>query len=359
MFIFQVDLTKPVSSENVDLKNKASDNPESVLLKTLNNTDQAQRSSTTSSKYTSPEMLLGKIMDLATEYISWAKHNQSHGQIIPLVYRPVPWEKSNELFEALAQYTKTPASMERINEVKAFFNGIMNGNPTDPNGDKTQDVNDVFAIWGKENSSDTKGDINDDGKIDETDIRKLSFALGFGDINNNGKLDKEDYKILEERVLAEDRPTKGWFIDLNHDGQINKKDLDILGHILKAGDMDSNGEIDATDLAILRKQITLPPPSLESMVGKYVDSILENKGDFSKTDPEIFSGLINALAEKTGIPIDRQRSSALIKFFDYIAFGSRDFYNPSPPLKVQELKNLKVEDVIEFWRNPRQFFIFH
>ena len=205
----------------------------------------------------------------------------------------------------------------------------------------------------------TKGDINGDGVIDQNDITDLSFALGFTDINFNGKIDEEDYKVLKEALDYTDplpfhpiREGPGWFLDLNHDGQISKKDLCILDRVLKAGDMDGDGIVNNADMQILKNQINSPPPSPECMLSKFANSMLEHNGDFRKVSQTAFAELMNSLAEKTGISIDRRRASALGEFFSIRAFGINDGLNFPQPFNAQGIKNLKAEDVIKFWIKP-------
>ena len=93
-----------------------------------------------------------------------------------------------------------------------------------------------------------------------------------------------------------------------------------------------------------------PDQSLEPMLGNVIDLIIDNKGDLNRVD---LSGLINALAKETGIPEDSNRKVLLKEFFIFNAFPPSGVLRPQPPLNIEGLKNLKLEDVIKFWKKPK------
>ena len=276
MFIFQIDAMQILIGENKKKDiSQTVDNPESVLLKSLFKTPESDgvEATTQETSRQIKERLLGHIMDLTNEYITYAKEHQNffrgnedtldadrHIMLAP------PWENSNDLFETLSQYSGIETSDENVANVKSFFYKIMRNRPADPNNDGAQDYKDILSIWGANDIPKpvTKGDINSDGKVDQSDLRELAFDLRIGDMNHDGKLDQEDYEILQRKIDSppillrelDTRPSLRWLPgDLNHDGKINKEDLDMLGHVLKAGDMDGNGKVDREDIVLLRKQI--------------------------------------------------------------------------------------------------------
>ncbi len=359
MFIFEIDLTKLANGGKSEGVNQGKANPDSILLKTLGKAlrvDDTQGTSEAGGIRSHPESLFGKITDLANEYIIYALNHKNDfnlddnpDHLRPIMKAP-PWEQSNELFDALSQYTGIQASDKKVSDLKNFFYSIMRGNVQDPNGDGTQDVKDVFAIWGGSNPGDdplttiqdlskklledpynyltqvpklgkalaeytnseydlgkadrlisfflreksdltgdgvidsqdvikfwkdmdkpTKGDINEDGNIDKSDVRELRSDLWLGDMNYDGKLDQEDYKLLEERLnpvpvplegdnteVGGDQMTRPFLKpkgDLNKDGKIDRQDLEQLGKVLKSGDMDDDGKVDQKDLELLMKEV--------------------------------------------------------------------------------------------------------
>ena len=274
MLILQIDPLRIMAGEN-NKNEHVIDTPEAVLLREISKKDEV---TVPPNKAISPGKLFGKILDLANEYIIYAQNMrwktdtptpEIRTMAMPIFDMP-PWEKSNELFDALAQFTKIPASQEAIQEVKNFFNQIMFGSPPDPNGDGKQDYNDVLTIWQGQGvpQPDQKGDINNDGLINEADVNELNSVLFMGDMNFDGKLDQRDRELLkqfiegprimplEQNVRDQILPFKG---DLNRDGNIDQRDLAILDHVLKAGDMNNDGKVDRTDVSILIERVKPQP----------------------------------------------------------------------------------------------------
>ena len=379
-----------------------------------------------------PAKLFGKITDLANEYMIYAlKHKNDFNlddtpdRAQPIMMAP-PWEQSNELFDSLSQYTGIQASDKKVSDLKNFFYSIMKGNAQDPNGDGTQDVKDVFAIWGGSNPGDdpltkiqdlskklledpynyltqipklgkalaeytnteydlgkadnlfnfflrdksdltgdgvidsqdvikfwkdmdkpTKGDINEDGNIDESDVRELGSDLWLGDMNYDGKLDQEDYKLLEERLNPVPVPLEGEYGrqsvkdemirpwppirkgDLNHDGTVDRKDLEQLGKVLKSGDMDDDGKVDQKDLELLIEQVrggedTKLPPQVRIDFGN------DKKLDYYINDGKIFQRFDDYIKEVDHIDgVDLKELAKEIKKNigdpDEVPFPSFDF----------------------------------
>ncbi len=314
----------------------------------------------------SPEELFGEIVDLSNEYIIYAQNLQKFFKEHPLMsvtLMPPPWEKSNKLFEDLAQYTGNPSTPEKVNQVKLFFNSIINGNPSDPNGDGKLDYGDVLTIWGGGNGGGseppiTKGDINGDGEINQADVQELGIDLYIGDMNGDGKLDMEDYKMLKELIdpplKPMSHPNPGDLIslnkennsilkpwppimfkkgDLNHDGKIDKSDLDILGKVLKAGDMDNDGKVDKTDFKILNDLVNGPDPltTIKDLSKGLLDDPYHHLTEIPK--------LGKALAKYTNTEYDLGKADKLFSFFlgddqDFDKNGVRDY-----------------QDVIAFWKS--------
>lgn len=351
MFIFQIDPAKVTGAENRKGISGEIKNPDSVLLNSLSQTSEVRPIKPP----ISPELLLGKIMDLSNEYIIYAKthqnwyrnENDKGSDMDRSIMLPPPWERSNELYEALAQYTKTPASLENINNVKSFFYRIMKNRPVDPNHDGRLDHSDVLTIWGDYDGSDpplTKGDINGDGQINQGDVNSLMEALWIGDMDNNGKLDQADYEKLKQIIDFPVRPLGERSIvrppippfrqgDLNHDFRLDKKDLDILRRILKAGDMDGDGKIDKSDLELLIKIIGNqdPLPTIKDLSKALLDDPYHNLTNIPK--------LGKALAKYTGTEYNLGKADRLISFFlreksDLTGDGVIDY-----------------QDVIAFWKS--------
>lgn len=348
MFIFQIDPAKATGAENRKGVSGEIKNPDSVLLNSLSQTSEVRPIKPP----LSPGLLLGKIMDLSNEYIIYAKAHQNwyrnendKGADMdrPIMLQP-PWERSNELYEALAQYTKTPASLENINNVKSFFYRIMKDRPVDPNHDGRLDHSDVLTIWGDYDGIDPliKGDINGDGQINQEDVNRLRDALFIGDMDRDGKLDEKDYEKLKKIIDSHpptirplDRISLPWGMkgDLNHDGQLNKKDLDILRRILRAGDMDGNGKIDKSDLELLINIVGNqdPLPTIKDLSKALLDDPYHNLTNIPK--------LGKALAKYTNTEYNLGKADRLISFFlreksDLTGDGVIDY-----------------QDVIAFWKS--------
>lgn len=349
MFIFQIDPAKATGAENRKGVSGEIKNPDSVLLNSLSQTSEVRPIKPP----LSPELLLGKIMDLSNEYIIYAKAHQNWYRNetdkgttdIDRIMLSPPWERSNELYEALAQYTKTPASLENINNVKSFFYRIMKDRPVDPNHDGRLDHSDVLTIWGDYDGSGpplTKGDINGDGQINQGDVNSLTEALWIGDMDNNGKLDQADYETLKriigfpiplgERSIVRPLIPPARQGDLNHDLRLDNKDLDILRRILKAGDMDGDGKIDKSDLELLIKIIGNPDPlpTIKDLSKALLDDPYHNLIKVPK--------LGKALAKYTGTEYTLGKADRLISFFlrekrDLTGDGVIDY-----------------QDVIAFWK---------
>src|SRR3989338_5405005 len=323
MFIFQIDPAKVTGAENRKGASNEIKNPDSVLLNSLSQTSEVRPIKPP----ISPEMLLGKIMDLSNEYIIYAKTHQNwyrnetdkDADIDRPILLPPPWERSNELYEALAQYTKTPASLENINNVKSFFYRIMENRPVDPNHDGKLDHSDVLTIWGDyDGGKIIKGDINGDGQVNQEDVNRLRKALFIGDMDRDGKLDEKDYEKLKKIIDSPpptirplERISLPWGIkgDLNHDGQLDKKDLNILKHILRAGDMDGDGKIDKADVELLINIVGNqdPLPKIKDLS----KALLEDPYHHLLQIPE----LGKALAKYTNTEYNLGKADRLISFF--------------------------------------------
>ena len=125
-----------------------------------------------------------------------------------------------------------------------------------------------------------KGDINNDGKVDSTDLMQLLYyvsgrdeslsvdAINRGDINNDGRANIQDL-ILLLRILEDGDVTslgygKG---DLNSDGVVDLSDINIeLNHVSgsqiitgenvkHAADINGDGVVDTRDLMLLVKGV--------------------------------------------------------------------------------------------------------
>ena len=496
MFIFQIDPSKALIAKNDKGISQTVEHPESVLLDSLSGTAEAEG---IGGIRPPSNPLLEKITNLTNEYIEYAHNHQNdfNTDDTPDRFQPImkapPWETSNELFDALSQYIVVPAVSEKIQNVKDFFYSIMKNTPQDPNSDGKQDVNDVLSIYGLGQGEINqrpmeldgsaikqrhKGDINCDGNINNDDLVALKDALKTGDLNGDGQLNEVDQQFLqniidgkpniEPLVLRSNiqpqvyRPNRGNG-DMNHDGKVNEEDLKIFEKIMNAGDMDSDKDVDQTDVGLLAKQVDgIRPPKdntlkiierlskalledpynhlievsklgkalakytnteydlgkadrlvsfflreksdlnsdgqidyqdvvafwngldnkprpldapvrplgdvgvlnqlqapsddmlrptnpLQSSLRSVIDSIIKNEGDFSKVD---FSDLVKGLIE-TGIHGDDNKTIMLQEFFKQIAFPPSGINRPKPPLNIEGLKNIKLEDVIKFWSDPK------
>ena len=338
MFIFQIDPAKSLTAEGSKGVLHSVSNPDSVLLNSLSQTPKVNLASPVKP---SLEMLLGKIMDLANEYIIYAQTNQG-AMLDGVGLGNCPWNKSNALFDALAQYTDIPATKENITNVKSFFCGIMQGMPQDPNGNGMQDYGDVLTIWGSGDGSPpvTKGDINGDGTVDRADLIALKDALKTGDLNGDGKLDVVDQQLLKNMINGGPitdvwRPNVGSG-DLNHDGQINQKDLDILGYVLKAGDMNNDKKVDKTDLKILTELVG-DKDSLTT-IKDLSKGLLEDPYHHLTEIPK----LGKALAKYTNTEYDLRKADSLFNFFLHTEKKDQD---------VNGDGQVDYQDVIVFWKS--------
>ncbi|HEY1600964.1 MAG TPA: putative Ig domain-containing protein [Pirellulales bacterium] len=106
------------------------------------------------------------------------------------------------------------------------------------------------------------GDLNDDGKVDATDIDTLFgfIATGntHGDLNNDGKVDKSDLDFLIHNILHTE------YGDANLDGFVDTSDLAIVrtktgstlsGPDWASGDFNGDGFVDVADLAVVRSHM--------------------------------------------------------------------------------------------------------
>ncbi len=125
-----------------------------------------------------------------------------------------------------------------------------------------------------------KGDVNNDGKVDSTDLMQLLYyvsgrdetlsvdAINRGDINNDGRANIQDLilllRILEDGDVISLGYGKG---DLNSDGVVDLSDINIeLNHVSgsqiitgenvkHAADINGDGVVDTRDLMLLVKGV--------------------------------------------------------------------------------------------------------
>ena len=367
MFIFQIDITKLVGGENSKGISEAVKNPDSVLFKSLS---QASEIDPVIS-LPPPDNLLKTIQELSKALLEDPYNN--------LIEIP-------KLGKALAKYTHTEYDLGKADKLFSFFLG----DKSDLTGDGQIDYQDVIKFWKDLDHSDQPPfpmyvniDLDKDGTNDYSirngkifkfipsppgtliasreievdsipgvDLKSLSdeikqkfeeckqdpahqgekpfpcVSVQFDDdINGDGKIDH----ITADTGIRTPVP-------LTREKQINQRPLEL----------DNVSQLQATSGDMLR-----PHSSLKLALRKVIDSIIKNGGDFSKVDEEIFSKLANTLAEKTGIPVDENRKVLLQQFFQYKAFPPRGMPGPKPPLNVEGLKNLKSDDVIKFWKDPK------
>ena len=106
------------------------------------------------------------------------------------------------------------------------------------------------------------GDLNDDGKVDATDIDTLfgMIAAGdaHGDLNNDGAVDQGDLDYLIHNILHTE------YGDANLDGFVDTSDLAIVrtktgsslsGPDWASGDFNGDGFVDVSDLAVVRRHM--------------------------------------------------------------------------------------------------------
>ena len=91
---------------------------------------------------------------------------------------------------------------------------------------------------------------------------------------------------------------------------------------------------------------------LDSPFHKLIDSIIKNKGDFSKIDPKVFSDLEDALAKSTGVPVDSERDTLLQQFFFFKAYPPSGVNKPLPSFDPKRLENISIKELIQFWQKP-------
>lgn len=364
MFIFQIDAVKISGAENNKGLSKPAENPESVLLESMFSKPICLSCQPIDPPVIPPNgeippaQLLGKIMELANEYIIYAQqHPLSEDGMDIMIARP--WQGSSELYEALAQYTGIPIDQNgNVHAVHDFFNNIRMGKPADQNNDGRLDYNDVLAIWGGSTGDGgeppiTQGDINGDGQINQADVGELSNAIYIGDMNGDKKLDGTDYEQLKEIIETIDLPSpqpplregndtqqieeksiinilRG---DLNRDGRLDSKDLDLLGKILKTGDMDNDRKVDHTDLELLMKLVGNQDPLTK--IKDLSKALLEDPYHNLTAIPE----LGKALAKYTNTEYDLGKADRLISFF------LRDKSDLTGDGQIDH------QDVIAFWKN--------
>ncbi len=127
-----------------------------------------------------------------------------------------------------------------------------------------------------------KGDVNDDGTVDQQDIDLLDLSLRMLDFNEDGQLTQEDYTAFEQFLkdlvdplnnsgLNSPPPFSETFGDLNGDHRADQKDLELFGKVLKAGDMDNDGKVDQADLDALNKLVNPPLPEFPAHVAIDMD----------------------------------------------------------------------------------------
>lgn len=134
------------------------------------------------------------------------------------------------------------------------------------NGKQVYELGSGSFIFTLSEPDTTLGDLNQDGKVDASDVVVLraviaggepdSEQLAAGDLNGDGRLDAEDVALLMENL--EILPG-----DVNGDGKITPLDIMTMRKSmlndgdtdaqLAAGDFSGNGKLDALDIMLLRK----------------------------------------------------------------------------------------------------------
>lgn len=290
MFILQVNPANIWGVNGQAANSGEAQNADTILLETLSTATRPVEKAG-AAQPVQQEQLLGHIMDLVDKYIQYAK---THPPGNDRQLSNPPWMNSNDLFDTLAKFTGFSAPEENINAIKTFFNKMMEGKSFDPNNDGKTNYKDVIALW--KGAPLQKGDINNDGNINQTDVHMLTDALAVGDMNNDGKLDLDDYKELKKIIDSTPQPVplregdeiirpvqKG---DFNHDGILDIKDLKTLGKLLTSGDMNNDKKIDAKDLELLIKIAgdnppPPPPPTPTFPVCVDIDLDKDGKHDFT------------------------------------------------------------------------------
>ena len=129
----------------------------------------------------------------------------------------------------------------------------------------------------------SRGDLNEDGRIDAADIDQLAVALRSGgeldevyDLNRDAAIDSEDYRYLIQTLLGTtfgDADLDGDFgsTDFVQVFQIGEYEDDLPGNSTWSdGDWDGNGEFDSQDIVIAfqygRYSVSAKPPGSQPVL---------------------------------------------------------------------------------------------
>lgn len=120
------------------------------------------------------------------------------------------------------------------------------------------------------------GDVNKDGKIDNSDLNYLNGYvrkepgyskpdLAVADMNGDGKISVADVSLLSKKIKNADKSnySKG---DINKDGTVNEQDVAYFERYLagwtgysrpdaSVGDLNGDGNVDVADYNLLVKQV--------------------------------------------------------------------------------------------------------
>lgn len=167
----------------------------------------------------------------------------------------------------------TVKDANKIADYLAHGKGTNLSSDADFNGDGKVDVRDAAAIarYMKNGGSNMKGDPSNDGAITyhdaELNAKKLAQGKGSevnvkqGDFNGDGKVDVRDSAALAKWLRDGGTKIPG---DVNNDGKINNSDLTYLSNMIthhKQGELNANadvngdGEITVRDRAALERMI--------------------------------------------------------------------------------------------------------
>lgn len=131
------------------------------------------------------------------------------------------------------------------------------------NADWRYRINQQFEIVADVRTLEERSDANQDGVVDDSDIRIVkTVMIASVDLNANGVFDEQDLKLLKELVQSEEPDNNAELMeiaDINQNNKVDMNDLDLMQLALAFkdfADVNLDGQVDEADIQLIQRVIT-------------------------------------------------------------------------------------------------------